>query len=175
MKEAYFDILAESHLLTFYHVERHWLCWRVKRGSISMCHWCIFFKHQGLVIFIMILNPATATEKILLLKSRWGNFDPNKWLQRLPGEESCSLLLTDSLLERTSGRLWGEWPQLDLADGFFAICGWVSKWQGVARGMTHVTLYFLDTLNLSSAFWNELSINYCVMTWHHVVANSWGF
>lgn len=96
------------------HVELHWLCWKMNHGwhtlYINMPSVDFFFlkNSQGLVIFCMLLNSPTATKKTLLLKFRWSSFDPNKWLQRLLGEEPCSLWVTGSLPAGARGSVVSE-------------------------------------------------------------------
>lgn len=106
-KEAYFDTLAESHLLSLcpcrpplalLDSEPCWHTLYINRPSGD------FLKVRALLFSVC----SWTLQKALLLKFRWSSFDPNKWLQRLLGEEPCSLWLAGSLLAGAWGSVVSE-------------------------------------------------------------------
>lgn len=140
--------------------------------SISICRQLIFKKKKsGPCYFLYALELSNSYKENFTPKIQMKQLWPKQMTPKVAGWRTV-FTVGDWQSACRDTRLCGEWAQLPLAGGSYTVCAWGSKGKGVVRVWL---MWLLATLSLSSAFWNEHSFNYCVITWHYVIADCWWF
>lgn len=113
---------------TSIHIEPHWLRWRMNHGwhTLSINKTLVYFlKKSETYYFHYYLEFFNGNKENFASKIQMKQLWPPQMTSEATGWRTMFPVVGWQAVSSRSMSLGGEWPQLRLSGGFFAICAWV--------------------------------------------------